>query len=423
MMKRALMVLLFAGCGSSPLMAPFDDGGIIARDSGVHRDGGRDAGQPHVDSGVEVDAGQLVGVDGGVDAGQQQDGAAVNRDGGGWWPDGGTAPDGGWGRCGANGECQLGTVCHIDGTCRHVLDDTFVDIPTTYFERGCPEEFWSDGGCNVPTSRERCPVPPQIVDRLDGGCYMPSLPVAAARANHVYVTAFAISLHPVTQLQWRRCVEAGTCTPPAWDVDITTRDAGVNHPGFYSPATRPFVPVTGVMWEQAQRYCRSIGGRLPTLAEWELAARSTDRRYEPWGNDVPSCDTAYPQWCDDIGTPAYDQTPQPVGQRPRGRSPYGAHDMMVNVGELLYDGPGDGGAGDVNPFTPQSLPVDRCGLATGGAGTVPGWYFAFQVSVGFKQWRLRPSSTSVTLEPDLAHIGFRCVKRDNDFVPALDGGL
>jgi formylglycine-generating enzyme required for sulfatase activity len=85
--------------------------------------------------------------------------------------------------------------------------------------------------------------------------------------------------------------------------------------------------VTGVLFGEAQNYCASVhpGGRLPTEEEWEAAARGTNGRKYPWGEQysLGLANTATAQ----RGGPA------PVGSYPLGRAPQGFRDLIGNVWE------------------------------------------------------------------------------------------
>lgn len=91
------------------------------------------------------------------------------------------------------------------------------------------------------------------------------------------------------------------------------------------------LPVIGVSWHDAEAYCRHYGKRLPSEKEWEKAARGTDGRHYPWGNQEPSQSLASYDWggreWKGYGILAS------VESFDSGKSPYGISHMAGNVWE------------------------------------------------------------------------------------------
>jgi formylglycine-generating enzyme required for sulfatase activity len=127
--------------------------------------------------------------------------------------------------------------------------------------------------------------------------------------------------------------------------------------------------VVTVSWDDAQAFTAwlttkltGIVARLPTEAEWEYAARGTDGRRYPWGNEPPDVSRATFGQDFDTGRPAV------VGHTPAGMSAFGVHDLAGNVWEWCLDAWADSYA------NVQVDPIDPChqGDARGGARVVRG---------------------------------------------------
>jgi formylglycine-generating enzyme required for sulfatase activity len=144
-----------------------------------------------------------------------------------------------------------------------------------------------------------------------------------APRREVYVDAFYVDEYEVTVAQFARFLE----------------DTGsVNLPdgsGLEFDEAHGMLPVVGVDWHDANDYCGWAGRRLPTDAEWEKAARGTDERVYPWGDEPPTPQRAVFGRPVDAG--AYEGGLAPVGSHPDGRSPYGVHDLAGNASEWVAD--------------------------------------------------------------------------------------
>ena len=90
------------------------------------------------------------------------------------------------------------------------------------------------------------------------------------------------------------------------------------------------MPATDLTWELADVFAQWMGFRLPTEAEWQKAARGTDRRVWPWGDDYP--DDTFIHF-----ESSRRCHPAPVDAYPRGQSPYGVFNMAGNVSEFVAD--------------------------------------------------------------------------------------
>jgi formylglycine-generating enzyme required for sulfatase activity len=160
-------------------------------------------------------------------------------------------------------------------------------------------------------------------------------------SHEVQVAAFQIDRTEVTQAAYEKCMQAGKCSKPV---------------GEFDPRAYCWHPVVGVSWDQARDYCKWQGKRLPTEIEWEKAARGSDGRTFPWGEDPPTCDRATFQSCGGAVTR--------VGTTKAGASPFGVFDLAGNVREWLAN-PGPEGhqtraiRGGASFDGPQNLRASR----------------------------------------------------------------
>lgn len=136
--------------------------------------------------------------------------------------------------------------------------------------------------------------------------------------RRIWLDRYAIDREEVSVAQYLRWLPD---QPDAPAVDLSEITPAV--------AVRPMV---GVTWNEADRYCRAMGKRLPTEAEWEKAARGDDGRLFPWGDDPPDDRRAvFGRSAADLGALA------PVDTFETGQSPYGLVHMAGNAAEWVAD--------------------------------------------------------------------------------------
>ncbi len=142
-------------------------------------------------------------------------------------------------------------------------------------------------------------------------------------AHSVDLPDYYMDKYEVTNAAYKLCVDAGICQPPV-DTSSATRAS------YYGNSLFDNYPVINVDWNMSKTYCGTWrGAKLPSEAEWEKAARGTDGRTYPWGENI---DCTYANYSGDPKGDCVGDTTA-VGSYASGQSPYGVYDMAGNVWE------------------------------------------------------------------------------------------
>lgn len=135
--------------------------------------------------------------------------------------------------------------------------------------------------------------------------------------HRVFLQGYFIDTTEVTNAEYRKFLKATDHYPPNF----------LSDPDLNGPQQ----PVVGVSWEDAYKYAKWVGKRLPTEAEWEKAARGTNKREYPFGRRAE--DNQVNKFGKSDGFPYT----APVNTLPEGKSPYGLYHMAGNVQEWCAD--------------------------------------------------------------------------------------
>jgi formylglycine-generating enzyme required for sulfatase activity len=203
-------------------------------------------------------------------------------------------------------------------------------------------------------------------------------------SHRVWLDAFSIDLHEVTTAQYAAFLAADKRAAP-WQWETV------------DPVQHGDRPVIGVDWRDAEAFCTWKGKRLPTEAEWEKAARGTDARLYPWGNQTPTGDLANFA----LGARfSYNQVLFPVRSHEAGRSPYGLYHMAGNAYEWVQDWYGTNyydSSPDRNPPGPSQ---GQFKVLRGGS-----WSDLPKYLLTYGRFRLSPETKN-------SYTGFRCAKSE-----------
>jgi len=249
-----------------------------------------------------------------------------------------------------------------------------------------------------------------------GSAVGPSGPTSESPQIQVFVNSYSMDKYEVTNKEYRKFIEAdGYTISDYWTYAGWSwkESNAIKEPLFWNDAryNQDNQPVVGVSWYEAYAYASWKGKRLPTEAEWERAARSTDARIYPWGNTAPieynldgtvNIARANGYFGVDGGKDGF-KFVSSFGAFESGKSPEGIYDLSGNVSEWVADWYKFDYYGedlDVSPRENPTGPISgQFKVTRGGSWT----YGADKLTSSYRDLYFRPESRNFD-------IGFRCVK-------------
>lgn len=311
-------------------------------------------------------------------------------------------------------DCARGEVCR-DGFCEAVgssLDGgLFIDTDSG---------ISTDGDVDTDTDEDTdqdTDVSVQWI-RIEGGSFQmgttEDINAYAWPIHEVNVPSFEMAKTTTTAGQYKACYDEGACTKPfgVWSSEITQYTWG--RIGGTS------APINGIVYSQAEVFCSWVGGRVPTEAEWEFAARSRGKDIlYPWGNETPDCEYTV-MWDSERGTTCSDVNPMPVCSMSEDVTEQGLCDMAGNVYEYVQDNFHSNYQGAPNDGSAWLEDQDSGRMLRGGSylGSTQNMYGA----VFSTTHRMIPPIGAIPEYPDL---GFRCARDVADTGPdaGMDKGI
>jgi len=214
---------------------------------------------------------------------------------------------------------------------------------------------------------------------IPAGDFIMGLGSGDAPQKTVSLDGYWIYKTDVTNKMYGQCVGTGNCAAPAQEIGTPV----------YTNPVYGDSPVVGVTWDMAANYCKWVQGQLPTEAQWEKAARGSDGKVYPWGNENAGCDLLNYKGC--LGHT------NGVNDYPAGRSQYGLLDMAGNVFQWVND--------FYDPNYYDNMPSQNpTGPGTGDTHVIRGSSFESDASQTLSALRHYGGSGHTNYD-----LGFRCV--------------